>query len=269
MKRIAIFCVNYNSYKELYHYLDSICVAAKEAEDAMKVDCFVADNTDQQPQDISYETHQIQIQVFPFHQNHGYFGAIGKMMQQVDTTVYDYCIISNVDLILDKDMLVMLAEYPHEDTIGWIAPQIWSQKENRDRNPKILSRYPLSKLKKLQTLFKYPLLYALYTRTLYRRKKFQSHSAGEIYAGHGSFIILTQKFMEKCGPVDYPIFLFCEEIYLAEMCRQHQLTVEYLPTLKVNDMEHASTGHMPSRPYCRQNYDAISYIISRFYQSFS
>ena len=256
MKRIAIFCVNYNSYKELYHYLDSICVSAKEAEDVMKVDLFVADNTEQQPQDISYEARHIQIQVFPFHQNLGYFGAIGKMMQQVDTTVYDYCIISNVDLILDKDMLMKLAEYPNNAT-------------TRDRNPKIMNRYPLHKLKKLQTLFKYPLLYALYTITLYRRKKFQHHSAGVIYAGHGSFIILTQKFMEKCGPVDYPVFLFCEEIYIAEMCRQHQLTVEYLPTLKVNDMEHASTGHMPSRLYCRQNYDAISYIINRFYPPLS
>lgn len=269
MKRIAIFCVNYNSYKELYHYLDSICVSAKKVEDVMKVDLFVADNTEQQSQDISYEAQHIQIQVFPFHRNLGYFGAVGKMMQQVDTTVYDYCIISNVDLILDKDMLMKLAEYPNNATTGWIAPQIWSQQERRDRNPKIMNRYPLHKLKKLQTLFKYPLLYALYTMTLYRRKKFQRHSAGVIYAGHGSFIILTQKFMEKCGPVDYPVFLFCEEIYIAEICRQHQLTVEYLPTLKVNDMEHASTRHMPSRLYCRQNYDAISYIINRFYSPLS
>lgn len=269
MKRTAIFCVNYNSYPELYHYLDSICVAVKEAEGAMEVNVFVGDNTEKYPQDITYDTNLIQIRVFPFHQNLGYFGAISKMMQQVDITVYDYSVISNVDLILDKDILIKLAEYPNNATTGWIAPQIWSQQERRDRNPKIMSRYSLSKLQKLQTLFKYPLLYALYTMTLYRRKKFQSHSAGVVYAGHGSFIILTRQFMEKCGPVDYPVFLFCEEIYIAEMCRQHQLTVEYLPTLKVNDMEHASTGHIPNRLYCRLNYDAISYIISRFYHSLS
>lgn len=267
MKRTAIFCVNYNSYGELYNYLESISIAAKKAKGAMEVNVFVGDNTEKNPQEITYNTNLIQIKVFPFHQNLGYFGAIGKMMEQVETTVYDYCIISNVDLMLDEDMLLKLAEHPYEDTTGWIAPQIWSQQENRDRNPKMMNRYSLRKLQVLQTLFKYPPLHALYTMTLYRRKKLQNHSAGVIYGGHGSFIILTRQFMAKCGPVDYPVFLFCEEIYLAEMCRQQQLQVEYQPTLKVNDMEHTSTGRMPSHLYCRLNYDAISYIIRQFYHS--
>lgn len=265
MKRIAIYCVTYNSYPEFYHYLDSICQAVKTAEGKAEVEVFVADNTDKVPQEISYQTDNVRLKVFPFHQNLGYFGAIGKMMQQVDTTVYDYCIISNVDLILDKDMLIMLAEYPYEDTTGWIAPQIWSQQEKRDRNPKIISRYPLSKLKKLQTLFKYPLLYALYIMTLYRRKTFQNHSAGEIYAGHGSFIILTREYLTRCGIIDYPVFLFCEEIYLGEQCRLHDLKVVYQPDIHVVDTEHASTCTFKRSKYCKYNYQAISHILKNYY----
>ena len=111
MKRVAIFCVNYNSYQELYHYLDSICVSAKEAKDAMKVDVFVADNSDQQPQEITYEPHDIHLRVFPFHQNLGYFGAIRKMMEEVSPLSYDYTVISNVDVLLHIDTLKVLCNY--------------------------------------------------------------------------------------------------------------------------------------------------------------
>ena len=88
---------------------------------------------------------------------------------------------------------------------------------------------------------------------------------GEIYGGHGSFIILTKMYFERCGIINYPVFLFGEEIYLAEQCRQQGLKVVYDPTIAVKDTEHASTGNMPSRFYCNCNAKALEYIMSAFY----
>jgi hypothetical protein len=105
----------------------------------------------------------------------------------------------------------------------------------------------------------------LYTRTFYRQKKYESYPAGKIYAGHGSLIILTNEYFKRCGKIDYPVFLFCEEIYLAEMCQKTGLSVEYVPTIKVTDSEHASTSRMKHSFYCRCNYEAMQYIIKTFY----
>lgn len=274
MKRIAIFCVNYNSYRELTGYFQSLLSAVSKAnagqEAVVSLDVFVADNTEENSQEISLgDTGALPItcRIFPFHRNLGYFGAVGEMMKEVDVSVYDYVLISNVDLTVADDFFVKLSDYPCDATTGEIAPQIYSQGEMRDKNPKILHRYGLRKLKILKLLYHYPILETLYTRTFYRRKKYhQPHPAGQIYAGHGSLVILTKKYFELCGKIDYPVFLFCEEIYLAEQCLKAGLSVEYVPDIKVMDAEHVSTGCMRHGFYCRCNYEAMRYIIDRFYK---
>ena len=85
MKRIAIYCVSYNSDKERDHYLSSIQQAADKAADRVSVDVFVANNTQEN--------------------NPGYFGSVKQLMQDVDQTAYDYSIISNVDLTMEEDFL--------------------------------------------------------------------------------------------------------------------------------------------------------------------
>lgn len=245
MKRIAVFCVTFHSDIELDNYKASLQRAVEAAEGEIELDFFVSKNTEED--------------------NPGYFGGIKKAMQEVDVTSYDYAIISNVDLEVDKEFMVRLAAYNCEMSTGWIAPQIWSQDEGRDRNPKVMNRYPVKKLKILKTFFQFPLVWKLYNMTVYRKKKFEHHEAGEVYAGHGSFIILTKRYFELCGKIDYPVFLFCEEIWLAEQCRKAGLKVIYVPELKVSDTEHASTGHMPLSYYCHLNYEAVQYIIKTFY----
>lgn len=265
-KRIAIFCVAYHSYPELYHYLDTIGLAAKATDGKAEVDVFVADNSDRQSQEITYTPHHFHLRVFPFYQNLGYFGAVRKMMEEVSPLSYDYIVISNVDIRLAEDTFTrLISDEKREDNIGWIAPQIFSMKENRDRNPKIMNRYALRKLKLLRLSYQYPVLHRLYTMTAYKTKRLIRREAGNVYAGHGSFIILTHQYFERCGIIDYPIFLFDEEIYLAEMCRTHQLSVYYEPQITVHDEDHVSTEKMTSSFYYQCNYEATNYIIHRFY----
>ncbi|MDD7256974.1 MAG: glycosyltransferase [Prevotellaceae bacterium] len=265
MKKIAIFCVTYHSYRELALYLASIDKAVQYAGDKVEVEVFVADNTDKNIQPIEYQAQHFRLNAFVYGRNKGYFGAIGDLMRTADLAVYDYHIISNVDLVMQEDTLLCLADYTCANDTGWIAPQIYSELEKRDRNPKIMSRYSLRKLQMLEMLYRFPFLNWLYTKTMYKSKKLQSHEAGQIYAGHGSFIILTRHYHEHCGTINYPIFLFGEEIYLAERCLEKHLRVMYVPDIKVIDSEHTSTGKMTDSHYCRCNYEALRYITNIFY----
>lgn len=267
-KRIALYCVNYNSYDELHAFIHSVEKSVADIIGCKSLDIFIADNTEENYKEICLRNKFFSIHTFPFHKNLGYFGAVKKMMDETNPESFDFIIISNVDVVLAPDALQGIvgktADYSNKG-IGWIAPQIYSEAENRDRNPKIMNRYSIRKLKILRLLFKYPMLYFLYKNTAYKRKRYQPHTAGNIYGGHGSFIILTKEYIEKCGPINYPVFLFGEEIYLAEECRRHNLKVVYDPTIKVTDKEHASTGRMPSRQYNKFNIEALNYIIRTFY----
>ena len=245
MKRIAVFCVTFHSDVELEHYKASLQKAAEKAGDEVELDIFVSQNTEAD--------------------NPGYFGGIRRAMLQTDVAAYDYAIISNVDLTVEEDFFVKLAAYDCAADTGWIAPQIWSAQEGRDRNPKIMNRYSLKTLKILKMIFRFPPIWALKRTISSRRKKGETHPAGEIYGGHGSFIILTKHYFDSCGVINYPVFLFCEEIWLAEQCRKAGLKVFYEPGLVVSDVEHASTGRMKLSHYCYLNELALDYIIRTFY----
>jgi len=269
MIKIIIYCVNYNSYSSLSNFIPSVEEAAEYAVKdngcQLCIDLCIADNTEENVQAINVNGSNINIKVFPFHKNYGYFGGVQKMMESVSPLDYDYAIISNVDLSLAKDAILKLARLSQDSDTGWIAPQIYSEDEHRDKNPRIPTRYSKRKLQMLKLTFQFPLLHTLHKKTVYRRKEFIQHSPGPVYAGHGSFIILTKKYFEKCGIINYPVFLFCEEIYLGEHCRIQGLKVIYNPEIKIIDSEHVSTGKINNKRFCKFNYDAISYILKTFY----
>jgi len=268
MKQMLILCVTYNSYQELYAYLQTIDEAAAHVSNDWQVDVYIGDNTEKDLQQITFKAERIRrIKKFLFPKNLGYLGAAQRMMSECpEITNYDYVAISNVDLEMPVDFFDKLSRYTLDDNVGWVANAILSSLEKRDRNPGIVCRYSEKRLKQLKLLFKYPILHYLYTKTLYLRKKFiKHHTVKDIYAGHGSFILLTQAFIKKYPLLNYPVFLFCEEIYLGELCLKAGLKVKYEPSIIINDSEHCSTGKMKRRFYYRCNYDAISYILKTFY----
>lgn len=153
------------------------------------------------------------------------------------------------------------------ENVGWIAPQIYSEQEHRDKNPKVIKRYSKNKLRILRVLYKYPLFHKIYTLSLYRMKKNRSqYPSMDIYAGHGAFMIFTKKMMETYPLIQYPIFLFGEELYFAEIIARAHLKVRYEPSLKVYDEEHVSTSLMKSSLYYKCNFDALTYILDTYYE---
>lgn len=265
MLKVAIYCVSYNSYETADLYLKSL----DKKYDKTRVELFVfmADNTEFDYKNITYQPTNYDIKIFNIHKNLGYFGAIQYMMERISPSEFDYSIISNVDLSIDSTFFDILSDINIDKNVGWIAPQIYSKIEQRDRNPKIINRYPLKKLKILKIFFKYPVLYNLYTHTIYKSKKLAKHENMDIYAGHGSFIILTKEYFNRCGIIDFPVFLFCEEIYLGEQCKNNKLRVIYDQSLVVYDSEHVSTSKFKNGKYCKLNYRALDYIIHHYYKT--
>ena len=274
MKSIAVLCVTYNSYSELRAYLASVDIAAAKSSSGLKVDVFIVDNTEQDIEEVDYLDSYININatLISSHKNLGYFGGAKEGLKYIDIGLYDYMAITNVDLIVSEDAFLNLSKMKLDENVGWIATAIISDKEHRDRNPEVLRRYSRRKLLMLKFKFDYPIIDFVYNRTLYKRKKLRKkYSAMDIYAGHGSFILLTRAYFEKCGMIGYPVFLFGEELYLAEECRKHSLRVIYRPEICIYDSEHVSTSKLkktlPFKKtfYYQCNSDAIDYILANYY----
>lgn len=263
MKRLAIFCVNYNSYSELNNYITSLDEAAAQCTE-VSTDVFVVDNTEKDYKNVKYDVANIRVTVFGNHKNVGYFGGIRKGMEQVNMEDYDFHIISNVDVLVEKDFFQQFAVAEYDENIGIVAPQIYSKKENKHRNPGRIDRYSRRSIKIMQFLYCHPMLYAFYYNYVYKFRKPSKQQLvprREIYLAHGSFIILTKSFYNRCGMINYPVFLYGEEIYLAELSRNNGLMTIYDPSLKVIDIDHVSTGKIKYKRWCKFNHDALTYIL--------
>ena len=236
----------------------------KEANSAVDVHVVVADNS-APVIPISYTPKNFSLHILPTGQNLGYLGAVRYAMTEIEPADYDYIIISNVDVVLSQNFFTSLASHQTKKDMGWIAPAILSETHHFDFNPQAISRYSLRKMRLLRLMFKYPILLRLKKKLLPNINRIQNCKTGQIYAGHGSFIILTKEYIKHCGIINYPVFLFGEEIFLAEVCRKNRLKVIYVPSIIVNDIGSVSTGKITSCHFCKYNYEAINYLIKTFY----
>lgn len=247
-------------------YLESINNAMNNVTDSI-VHVAIADNSSQR-ESISAEKYEnLEINQY-FQSNLGYLpGACNVLNNYVEVKEYDYVVISNVDLTIEESFFSNLEKKIFKDEVAWVATQIWTEQEKRDKNPKILNRCSKMKLELIRLLYKYPVLDYIYTNSLYLRKKARpQYSEQDIYAGHGSFMMLTKSFFEEYDRIEYPLFLFGEEMFLAELIRNKKLTVRYVPDLCVIDKEHTSTSRMRKKEYYKYNLISIDYILKNFYE---
>ena len=275
--------VTYNSYDALDNYIASIGKALDAAADpTISVTIHVADNSTIEEKEKRKVEGNISL-LTSHYDNPGYLPAALKTVYSEDVAKYDYIIISNVDIVLDETFFTTLRDLKADADTVWIAPFIWSPSEQRDVNPKIQERYTKKRLRLLRLFFRFPLVWYTYSKSVYRLRKGSSAAASApesnlspltphpsplktIYAGHGSFMIFRPEIFLQEPKLDYPVFLFCEEIYMAEMALRIGKKVTHCPSVKVWDKEHASTGLMGLWRYCKYNHDALSYIIRTFYE---
>lgn len=265
--KVLIICVNYNSYKELCAYIDSLEVAKLCSTNDITLDILIADNSEEK-QELK-KKYELKIEHIFTGENLGYFGGITEVIKKSKYNLqkYDYVILSNVDLLVTETFFDNLYSLEINQNIGCIAPAIYSLSEGKDRNPKVIERYTVKKLKVLCLMYKLPILYYFYTILFYarRRKKFQNSKRGYIYAAHGSFMIFTSKFVSFLEIMRYPGFLFGEEIFIAENLRKKSLQTLYEPSIVVKDLDHVSTRKMKSHFYFKCNYDALNMLLKEYF----
>ncbi len=220
MKKILLICVTYHSDKELHAFVESIRRAAERVKGQLQVDIEVADNG----QD-----------------NKGYLGG-ALPIYNAKSQGYDYVSISNVDLELAEDFFEQLVAVDTTN-VGWIAPDIYTDKINRHENPYMITRPTKRNFFIWNTIYSCTWLYRLYHRLyLIKNKQQKVYTACTIYAGHGSFMLFTHNFIAKNPELSFPGFMYGEEIYMAERVRAAQLTVQYQPTLRIANVGNISTG---------------------------
>ena len=78
-------------------------------------------------------------------------------------------------------------------------------------------------------------------------------------------MIFQRSFFEKGGTLQYPSFLYEEELYIAEQSRIMNLTAVFEPSLEIVHYEHSTTGTYKNAEQIRLMRASLKYIIDTYY----
>lgn len=187
-------------------------------------------------------------------ENLGYFGGMrfGVNAASEFYEKFDWVILSNTDIDFISEGVPDVF-YTSEENLAVVAVGVVSSVSGNDQNPMYISRPSRLKFKVLGFVYRFYVLAVLQRMVSILKRKIRpavGHGLSgldSIYAAHGSFICISRSFFERGGSLDYPQFLFCEEIFLAEEVRRLGMRVKYDPRFSVRHSEHAVTGVFPSR----------------------
>lgn len=244
MKKILLICVTYHSDKELQAFLESVRRAAERVKGCMQVDIEVADNG---------------------LNNKGYLGG-ALPIYNAKAKDYDFVSISNVDLELAEDFFEQLIGLDTKG-LGWLAPDIYTDKIQRHENPNMLSRPTKRNFYIWNIIYSCTWIYRLYHR-LYIWKSHQTtiYPACDIYAGHGSFMLFTKAFVAQYPELHFPGFMYGEEIYMAELVRAAQLSVRYSPTLRIVNEGNVNTAVINQAQKSKWSKQSLTAIYKQFFE---
>jgi len=219
--------------------------------------------------------------------NLGYFGGadFGLGQYLLSSPLPDWVVVCNVDIeFRDSQFFSTLRELQTTESLGVVAPRIWSVRWKRDLNPKINRRpskarmnlykvifgnYYLQMAYEILSFLKNGLMASIRERLSSFRVRLHIDMPVEcpssIYAPHGSCMIFSRRYFSAGGNLAYSVFLFGEEIFVAETAKGLGLAVSYCPWLQMLDNEHASTGIIRSRKVAGYMRDATNYLVEHYF----
>lgn len=295
MTRVAIIGVTYESDDAVQVFMKSLREASVKGHDrSWRVDwtTLVVDNTEREDSSFLAEVlhnHDPGAILVKAPTNLGYFGGarLGLRRYLESAGIPDWLVISNVDVEIDlHTFLEVLPKLTRSGDIGVIAPSVWSNTHNRDWNPKMVRRPSRRRMHLYKTLFASRVGLSLFefgsrikSLILPWRSKVLLASSHEhllghlssgvewqkIYAPHGACLAFSSSYFEAGGDLEYPGFLFGEEVFVAETARALGLQVAYVPTLRVSSRDHVSTGVIRSREMARHIRESASLIFELYF----
>jgi GT2 family glycosyltransferase len=253
---VVFIPVNYNSDRETCVQLERFA----ELEDQCRLFVCVVDNTQRNAGDSLEIPKSQNVCVVRSPRNLGYFGGAAYGLSQYlhDHAMPDWVVVSNVDLLItDPQFLRKLAVLKCAPHMGAVAPRMhlykWLYRSWLGLNAHELASAVFHRLRSAV---------AQITPTKLSPSRDVSR---KIYAPHGSFVVLSKEYFRAGGSLDFPCFLFGEEIYLAESLRQLGLDVIYEPSLEVVHQEHKSTKLLKSRKLARFVASSAAYCADTYF----
>lgn len=183
----------------------------------------------------------------------------------------DKIIISNTDIVFeDADILRRILVDMKDETIWCLAPSI-QLKTGKYQNPFLKERPSKNKVYLWLLLQKNSLLLRFYTFVSgIKNRNTMTHpipeDSGVIYAGHGSFFALNRNCVYELLKVSENIFMYGEELLVAEIIKSSGGLVKYNSNLHIIHNENSTTGFANAKIKAGWYKKSLGYIYAHYFR---
>jgi GT2 family glycosyltransferase len=270
MKRIAFTIINYFGEKDVMAFFSNELLLQKEVE-LLPILVNNGSNDIQGLQDFCKKN---SIHFLNPGTNLGYLNgaAFAHDYCKKNNISFDCFILSNYDILFRSEYdLKNLIDIAHERSLDVFGPQILNMPSESVANPMFETRITQSHIQRLVFVNRFYLLSALYQILHILKKRIQKNNAPQkigaalCYAIHGSFMCFSKSFFEKKGILQYPSFLYGEELYIGEQCQIIGAQCGWTDAVVIEHHEHITTGIIKSRKHVRFLYEALSFLKKNYF----
>lgn len=263
----VVITVDYKGRSSTATLIDSL----SQLDGFCDIDVLIADNSPQTEPAIIENLKHRNVEIVACATNRGYFGAARFALDRYlesGKELPPWVIVCNNDILVeDRGLLLKLHGYDYRH-IAVIAPCIHVGPQKRDQNPYFLMRpswCEWTKLRVIYSQFVLALMWDWLSRVKNRHFVTRAENKRQaIYAAHGAFMIFSREYFERGGYLDDNLFLYGEELAVAEICRRINLSVVYDPALRVLHDEHTTVGKKLTRFSFECQRNALAYIQSTY-----
>ena len=208
--------------------------------------------------------------------NLGYLnGCLYGLQRYRQSNEFKWAIICNTDITTEEGFFGKLLEVLSEEDAWCIGPDIILHSNKRKQNPFLVSRPRKSKLVKWSIAFSSYPLYSIYTgahriksmlcyRTVVKSADWPT-TRQKVYALHGSFLICSSDCINNLYTEAKSLFMYEEELLLAEIAHKLGKPVVFEPHLSVTHNENQVTGAVPSRKKFAWHSQSMAYLLREYY----
>ena len=205
--------------------------------------------------------------------NLGYFNGAAFGLHRIEQIhSFDWVVVSNVDLVLKTEKVDEILDDYKKAAV--VAPGIISYDTGFDKNPYRINRPTKRSVEIKKIAFsnavtsKIYVLLSRYRNSIIQKKHLTEKKCDEgssIYLPYGAVMFFSKQFFTSGCIIDFPLFLFGEELYVAEQVYKEKLDIIYVPSIEFINFEHASTSHLNSNSVNKRNFLAMKYILDNYY----
>lgn len=183
----------------------------------------------------------------------------------------DWIIISNTDILISNIFLLqsMIRCNKVYKNIWCIAPSV-SLPTGEEQNPFLIKRPTRRKMmiwKVFQGTTVLIELYNFFSKIKKHIKKQNNNiRTGFVYAVHGSFFILNYQCVQKLLEIENKIFMYGEELLIAEIVRKNHGKILYLSEESIIHNENSTTKSANMKIKAKWYRQSFDYLYTTFYE---